>query len=249
MSIFLAFLPTILVTAALLLAERWHGAPSTDWRRNLESWGLQLAVAFTVLPLFHAWQGAALFDGAKRPFWAGLLIFVLVKDLGEYLFHRAQHRIPFLWAMHSLHHSDPEMAVLTTQRHFWGDQLIKQVTIWSAALMVITPTPAIIFAYGILSLINLLTHSDLKIDLGRWSWLINSPAYHRRHHSRLPEHYDSNFAALFPIFDVICGSYRQPDGFPPTGLERKPEHLGEQLIWPFIWNKPAPQPDSNAKPA
>ena len=234
----LAYLPSLLVTAALLLAERWHGAPRTDWLRNIQSWGLQLAVMFTLMPLFHAWDGVALFDAAKLPFWAGLLIFVFVKDLGEYLFHRAQHRIPALWAMHSLHHSDPEMAVLTTQRHFWGDQLLKQVTIWSAALMVIKPTEAMVFAYGMISLINLLTHSDLPIDLGRWSWLINSPAYHRRHHSLLPEHYDSNFAALFPIFDVIFGSYVRPDGFPPTGLERKPESLAELVIWPLIWNKP-----------
>ena len=44
----------------------------------------------------------------------------------------ASHRIPALWAMHSLHHSDPEMTALTTNRHFWGDQLIKALTIWSA---------------------------------------------------------------------------------------------------------------------
>ena len=221
MTLLLAYLPTLLVTASLLLAERWYAAPSTDWWRNLECWGLQLVVALSILPLFHIWDGAALLDGAKLPFWAGFPIFLTVKDLGEYLFHRAQHSIPALWTMHSLHHSDPEMAVLTTQRHFWGEQLLKQVTIWSATLMVIRPTSAIVLAYGTFSLINLVTHCGLPINLGR-----------------MPEHFDSNFAALFPIFDVICGSYHQPDGYPPTGLKRKPETLSELLIWPMIFNRP-----------
>ncbi len=238
MALFLVFLPGLLVVALLTLAERRRGGAQTDDWRNIQAWLVMLAVAFTLLNLLPPWRGAALIDGARLPFWAGFAIFFGVRDFGEYLFHRAQHRIPFLWAMHSLHHSDPDMAALTTNRHFWGDQLVKQLTIWSVSLMIISPTPAMFAIYGLLSSWNFLTHSRLPIDLGRWSWVINTPGYHRRHHSRLPEHYDSNFAAVLPIFDVILGSYHRPDGFPPTGLERKPEHLGELIIWPLIWNRP-----------
>jgi sterol desaturase/sphingolipid hydroxylase (fatty acid hydroxylase superfamily) len=45
--------------------------------------------------------------------------YTMAMDFGEYLFHRAQHRIPAMWAMHSLHHSDTAMNISTTQRHFW----------------------------------------------------------------------------------------------------------------------------------
>ncbi len=250
MALLLAYLPTALVTLALLLAERGQapaleGARRDDWR-NLQSWALCLMVSFTVLPLVPLWRGHALIDGARLSFWPGFALFLVVRDLGEYLFHRAQHAVPFLWAMHALHHSDPDMAVLTTQRHFWGDQLIKQLTVWSAALMVISPTNAMVAAYGLVSLWNLLSHARVPLNFGRWSWVINSPAYHRRHHSALPEHYDSNFAALFPIFDVIAGSYHRPRGMPPTGLERQPESLGDLALWPLVWHRtppaPAPQP-------
>src|SRR6185437_7825233 len=51
---------------------------------------------------------------------AGLVVaipcYALTMDAGEYLFHRAQHRIPFLWAMHSLHHSDPAVNISTAPR-------------------------------------------------------------------------------------------------------------------------------------
>lgn len=238
MSLFLAFLPTLLVTTMLLLAERWAGAPPADGWRNVQAWALQSGVAVGGLQVIHSWTGPALIDARRLPFWAGLLIFFVVKDLGEYLFHRAQHRIPVLWAMHSLHHCDPEVTVLTTQRHFWGDQLVKQVTIWSAALMVISPTDAILGSYGIISLWNLFAHCDVRADLGRWSWVVNCPAFHRRHHSCLPEHFNSNFAAILPIFDVIFGTYRRPEGFPPTGLPRAPANFAELVIWPLIWNRP-----------
>jgi sterol desaturase/sphingolipid hydroxylase (fatty acid hydroxylase superfamily) len=63
--------------------------------------------------------------------------------------------------------------------------------------------------------------------------VLNCPAYHRRHHSRLTEHYNTNFAALFPIFDVIFGTYRRPDGWPPSGLDETPRSFGDLFFWPL----------------
>jgi sterol desaturase/sphingolipid hydroxylase (fatty acid hydroxylase superfamily) len=131
------------------------------------------------------------------------------------------------------------MSALTTNRHFWGDQLIKAVTIWPLAAAVVAPTPAMIALFNLLALWNFVVHARLPFGFGRLSWLLNSPAYHRRHHSRLPEHYNSNFAALFPIFDVICGTYYRPAGFPPTGLDRQPASLGDVMLWPARHAGPA----------
>lgn len=235
----LILLAGMLTIAGLLaLIEYARGVRNTDWRNNLYAWGLQVAVFTLLLPFLPAFQGHALIDAATLPWWIAFPVYLVVHDLGEYLFHRAQHRIPLLWAMHALHHSDPSMSALTTQRHFWGDQLIKTVTIWSAASFVMSPTSGLVAAYAWVGLWHFVVHSALPIDLGRWSWLINSPAYHRRHHSRLPEHYDSNFAALLPIFDVIAGSYHRPNGFPPTGLDRKPANAIEVAVWPLVIGDP-----------
>jgi sterol desaturase/sphingolipid hydroxylase (fatty acid hydroxylase superfamily) len=124
------------------------------------------------------------------------------------------------------------MTALTTNRHFWGDRLVKALTIWPLATMVMNPTDTIFQIYVVVSLYHYFVHANLKVDFGRWSWVLNSPAYHRRHHSKLPEHYDTNFAALFPIFDVICGTYRRPDGWPPCGQDEAPETALDLLDWP-----------------
>lgn len=236
----IALLSAPLVALILILWERRIGAPATDWWINLQSWGLKLIGAFTVYKGVQAWNGPALIDGAALPVWQAVIVYVLVYDLAEYLFHRMQHRVPLLWAMHSLHHSDPNMSVLTTNRHFWADPLFKSVTVWSAAALLISPTPTALAVYSVMGLWNFVTHSQLRLNLGKWSWLINTPAYHRRHHSSLPEHYDSNFAAILPIWDVLFGDYNRPEGMPPTGYSTRPHNLNEQLLWPLYHTRSEP---------
>jgi sterol desaturase/sphingolipid hydroxylase (fatty acid hydroxylase superfamily) len=233
MPILFASLPAIVVVLLLTAAERMRGPARTDWWRNLQAWAITALFGMALPQIFTGENGLSLLDGAALPFWLACPLFVVVRDFGEFAYHRAQHRIPLLWSMHSMHHSDPEMSALTTQRHFWGDQFIKSLTIWPLASMIIAPTPGIVAVTGLMGLWNFVSHARLRIDLGRWSWIINTPAYHRRHHSCLPEHYDSNFAGLLPIFDVVFGSYHRPDGYPPTGLPTRPESFGELVVWPI----------------
>ena len=240
MMLLLALCPTAITLGVLVLLERRGGEPG-DWAVNIQAWAIQMGGALVLLPLVPMWRAHGLLDAGTLPFWAGLVLFVLVRDLAEYVYHRLQHRIPALWAMHSLHHSDPAMSALTTNRHFWGDQLVKQVTVWSLAAMVVTPTPAMIAIYALISLWNYYVHSALPGNFGRLSWLFNSPDYHRRHHSSQPEHFDSNFAALFPIFDVIAGSYYRPAGRPQTGFDVRPRGLADLLLWPLRQNTRADQ--------
>lgn len=234
-----ALLPSLLVILVLSLLEHRAGRGSGDWWINLQTFLISTVGGFTIYALVKPWQGHSLIEGASLPAWAAVALFILVQDLGENLFHRLQHKVPFMWAMHSLHHSDPDMAVLTTYRHFWADRLIKTVTIWSLAGLIISPTPLAVFSYFMLSLWNFVAHANLDWNFGKWSWVINSPAYHRRHHSSQPEHYDSNFAALFPFFDVLLGGYNVPQGRPETGFERRPRGLLELLIWPWIGKRAA----------
>ena len=237
MALILQLLPLIGTVLVLTLLERRIRRARTDWWINLQAWALLLFAGIAIQLPFEIPAAVSLINGATMPFWLGFPLFLVVSDLGEYLFHRAQHRIPLLWAMHSLHHSDPDMSALTTQRHYWADPLLKKITVWAATSLIISPTPEIAGAVAMVALWNFFTHSRLPVDIGRWSWLINTPAYHRRHHSSLPEHYDSNFAALFPIFDVICGSYHRPDGFPPTGLDHAPRNLQELIAWPLYHDR------------
>jgi len=226
-----------MVVSAILLLERRGKSASGDWRRNLQAWSLQLGTAAALLGSV-GWKHAAFMSGKSMPFALGFALFFLAMDFGEFAYHLAQHKVPWLWRMHSLHHSDPDMSTLTTSRHFWGDQFIKAVTVWPLACTLIAPTPAMLSLYALLSLYNFFTHANLKIDFGRWSWVVNSPAYHRRHHSHDPAHFNTNYAAVLPIFDVIFGTYRRPTGWPRSGMASAPECLADVILWPFVRQSP-----------
>jgi hypothetical protein len=95
---------------------------------------------------------------------------------------------------------------------------------------------------AILSLIEFSNHMNFKFGLGRFSWLLVTPQNHRIHHSRLEEHVEKNFAAFFPLWDVIFGTYYAPkkNEYPPTGLASG-EHVTtfrQALFLPFlIWRR------------
>jgi sterol desaturase/sphingolipid hydroxylase (fatty acid hydroxylase superfamily) len=165
----------------------------------------------------------------------GALVYIAVMDFGEYIFHRAQHAIPALWAMHSLHHSDPAVNVSTAIRHFWLEQAIKSITVYLVVSVIFVPSPLIIGIYGAAAYYNYFSHMNLRIGFGRFV-LLNSPQNHRIHHSTQPEHQGKNFAALFPIIDVMGGTYHRPaaDEYPPTGLDDgdRPLSLAEAILWP-----------------
>jgi sterol desaturase/sphingolipid hydroxylase (fatty acid hydroxylase superfamily) len=166
-----------------------------------------------------------------------VLIYIAAADFGEYVFHRAQHRFQFLWSMHSLHHSDTAINASTTIRHYWADIFIKSVVIYLPLGIIFDVSPIVGAAYSLMSFYNYFVHMDVKIGFGRWSVLLNAPQYHRIHHSALPEYHDCNFAAFFPAFDWIFGSYRRPEigEFPPTGLDtgETPRNMLAAILWPF----------------
>lgn len=167
----------------------------------------------------------------------GIPCYFLAMDGGEYVFHRAQHRIPALWALHSLHHSDPSVNVSTTPRHFWGDPFLKAITIYALVGLLFKANVVVIGAYGLFGYYNYFLHLNVRVGFGRWSTWLNSPQTHRLHHSCLSEHHDCNFAQFFPVFDVLGGTYRQPasDEYPPTGLDTMeiPYKVLGMLLWPW----------------
>ncbi len=238
----------VTVLALRLVGERLWPAqaprPAED-RSNLHAWLIGLLAQFALNPgmgavvtvlVNRAGGGLIPLPSHGWGLLAGLAAYLVAMDFGEFAFHRAQHKLPWLWAWHSLHHSDPTFDSTTTVRHFWLDPFLKSVTIWLAVGLLFKAPAPIPLIYGLLTFYNFVIHSNTRLDLGRWSWLLNAPGYHRLHHSASPEHFDVNFAALLPIFDVVTGTYRpaRPGERPATGLDtgERPTTAAEVMLWP-----------------
>jgi sterol desaturase/sphingolipid hydroxylase (fatty acid hydroxylase superfamily) len=165
--------------------------------------------------------------------WA-IPAYLLAMDFAEYLFHRAQHAWPPLWAMHSLHHSERVMNVTTTLRHFWLEPAIKMVFVYPWIALLFKPSAAVLAVYIGAAYWNYVAHMNLRLSFGPLWPLLNSPQYHRIHHGCDESYFNRNFVALFPVFDLLFGTYRRPlpGEYPAVGLSEAPANLLEAIVWP-----------------
>lgn len=172
---------------------------------------------------------------------AATLLSLLVFDFFYYWWHRSQHTIPALWAVHKLHHLDEDVNVSTTKRQHWLEEIgrIPAIAIPMAVFFNLSPGGG-----GVIGLIvsswGFFVHANVRLPFGWFSWLLLGPQLHRIHHSRLPEHFNCVYSAFFPIWDVIFGSYYHPrrGEFPPTGIagEADTTKLVTAVLLPFrMW--------------
>jgi sterol desaturase/sphingolipid hydroxylase (fatty acid hydroxylase superfamily) len=164
-----------------------------------------------------------------------VILIILATDFLTYLLHRAEHKFPVLWAMHSLHHSAEALGIITGARHFWLEDAINTVA-FSVLGIIFNVPPEVVTIVALVYLLPCgLSHLNVRFSLGRFALVVNNPQYHRIHHSVEPQHWNKNFCQMLPLFDVIFGTAWKPgkDEFPKTGLsgERATGFL-DGVIWP-----------------
>ena len=173
------------------------------------------ALAFVALwwwaASFSAKHGLGLLHLLPFPTWSEWLIAILLFDGWTYFWHRINHRIPFLWRFHRVHHSDPHMDVTTANRFHIGE----------IAMSSLLRVPLIILlgaSIGQLALYELLMfavvqfhHANISVS-AKWDRLLRlfvvTPYMHKVHHSRWQPETDSNYASFLSIWDRLFRSFR-----------------------------------------
>jgi len=177
----------------------------------------------------------------SEPAIAFVLAFVpfFVFDFFYYWFHRFQHEWAWLWEVHRLHHSERVLNVTTNFRHHWLEEFFRAFFIFLPMnwLVAIDPTSSAVAAVLIGQWSNFF-HANIRLSLGPLTPLITGPQYHRIHHSIESEHVNKNYAAFFPVWDWIFGTFWRPvrGEWPAAGLVDTDGvwNLGEILFSPFI---------------
>ena len=164
---------------------------------------------------------------------------VFVFDFFYYWLHRLQHKSTFFWQEHKLHHADPALNVTTAGLHHWLEGPLRAVFISVPMMSLLEMSPAEFGVFGaVISSWAAFKHANLRIPFGPLTAVLVGPQLHRLHHSMSPEHRDKNFAAFFPIYDLIFGTYckPKPGEWPATGLATGewPRNVGEATLWPFL---------------
>ncbi|MGH9834159.1 MAG: sterol desaturase family protein [Blastocatellia bacterium] len=144
--------------------------------------------------------------------WAGIILFLGV-DLGYYWFHRASHRVRFLWAIHESHHSSELMNLSVALRQPPLEPLLDWPFFIGLAWLGFS-AKAILTMYAFNLFYQFFIHTEVVHKLPRWiEYWLNTPSHHRVHHGTNPEYIDKNYAGALIIWDRIFGSF-EPERAP-----------------------------------
>lgn len=166
--------------------------------------GALFSIAVTV-PLMQLAYAHRFFDfGFAWPVWVACF---LVNDLMFYVSHRVEHRVRFLWAVHTVHHSSRHFDLTAGVRGSVFDALTKlPFTVWIPLfgvhpLIVVLLETAFRF-YG------LAYHTEAIGRLGVLDRILVTPSNHRAHHGSNARYLDCNFGGFFILWDRLFGTYR-----------------------------------------
>ncbi len=135
---------------------------------------------------------------------------ILAADLSYYWMHRIEHKVRFLWAFHSVHHSSKEFDLTTSLRLAWFEGLIEWLFFIPMILIGFDLVQAIV---SILVVIAYQTwiHTEHIGKLGVLDHIFNTPSVHRVHHGSNPQYIDKNFAGIFILWDKLFGTYQKEE--------------------------------------
>jgi len=165
------------------------------------------------------------------------LVFAVLWDVWQYWIHRWQHVSTLLWETHKFHHSDAALNASSQARHHALSYVLYLVTYAPMLLLFGTFAPHAAVSIIMFRLWGFVNHANVRVPFGLLTTLIAGPQWHRIHHSIQEEHFDRNFAALFPFIDRVFGTYYAParDEYPPTGLPFQEERMLRQAtISPLV---------------
>ncbi len=170
---------------------------------------------------------------AAQPWWLQAIEVILLSDFCVYWGHRLQHRVPFLWRFHSVHHSAEHLDWLAAHREHPLDTVYTMGLINLPAFLLGFPLETLTGLIDFRGIWAIYIHSNVRLPIGPLRWFIGAPELHHWHHDRARD--AGNYANISPLMDILFGTYRCPDHEPEAfGVhERMPRSYLGQMIHPF----------------
>ncbi len=197
----------------------------------------RVALFFLVQPFWDTFFGQAhvwglsplhidqVWPGVTDQPWVSLVIYLLIFDAVDYLYHRAQHRFDWFWALHSVHHSQRQMTMWSDNRNHLLDSVLRDAVLVVVSQLIGVAPAQFVLIVVFTQLVESFSHANVRLSFGRWGdRLLVSPRFHRHHHSIAIEdstagvRRGSNFSVLFPVWDILCGTGRFETPYGPTGI-------------------------------
>ncbi len=177
---------------------------------------------------------------------AAILITLLVMDFfGGWLVHITEHKFKLLWRFHVVHHADTNVDVTTGLRHHPVESVVRGIFFFIGIFVTGAPMFAVMIYQTFLVFFTAFEHANIRLPAGvdrLLSYLFISPNMHKVHHHRKQPFTDSNYGAIFSVWDRLLGTYKHLEpgqiryGIDKDYPEEKDEDFWSLLKRPFQKN-------------
>lgn len=143
-----------------------------------------------------------------------LISFLTLDFFGGWLVHITEHKVPFLWRFHVIHHSDNNVDVTTGLRHHPGESVLRGIFFFMGIVVSGAPMYAVMIFQTIIVLSTAFTHANISLPKGldkALSYVFVSPNMHKVHHHWKQPYTDSNYGAVLSVWDRLLGTFKKLD--------------------------------------
>ena len=161
---------------------------------------------------------------------------LVVSEFGLYCAHRLAHEWPWLWRFHAVHHSVQKLWIVNTGRFPLVDTFASVFASLPIFLLSGMSMDAIVWVSAFTAYCGILTHCNVEMRCGWFSYLFNTPNLHRWHHSIETAIGNNNYGENLMLWDHLFGTYfYRPDrDVEKIGIrEAMPDDFIGQLKAPF----------------
>ncbi|HHF2879242.1 MULTISPECIES: sterol desaturase family protein [Vibrio diabolicus subgroup] len=158
-----------------------------------------------IAQLYLWWFDWRLFDIEMSV--SAFLLLVVLQDFFYYWFHRASHRIRWMWAAHVVHHSSERMNFSTAFRQSLMYPLAGMWIFWLPLVIIGFDPKWVVFVVLFNLGLQFFVHTQSIRSLGWLEWVFNTPSHHRVHHGINRQYIDKNYAGVLIIWDRMFGTF------------------------------------------
>ncbi len=185
-----------------------------------------------------------------------ILAFFVIDFFTGWLVHFTEHKVKWMWHFHVIHHADNNVDVTTGLRHHPVESVFRGVFMLAGIVLCGVPMYAVMLYQTALVFYTQFEHANInlppKLDK-TLSYILVSPNMHKVHHHWKQPFTDSNYGAVFSIWDRMLGTFSKLDpkeiryGLDKYYNNEEDEDFGKLIKSPFARRKPELSNNSSIK--
>ncbi len=207
----------------------------------VNSIAMSLVSASSLMLLAKRYSDKGLLDAISNPAWKAMLSFLLL-DLLIYLWHKACHRFDCLWMFHKVHHNDPYLNTSTSFRVHFVELFITNILKAILIIFLGIEEAMVLASEAITTLFIMFHHTNISFKGERLlSRVLIVPSLHRVHHSTQRNEHDTNYGAVFSLWDRLFGTLAELNPAEIGIKGNSPQDLLSLIKFGFTLQSPSSQ--------